>query len=98
MVDRKKNIRRIPLIAAALLFWIALLCPAWASTHDDDVATIQKASQAFTRVAEAAIPTVVFIKVEQTVTTSATPFHYNNPFEMFKRIHLLLWPDCGPAC
>ena len=82
MVVRKK--RQIPLFVVALLFWIACLCPAWASIHEDDVATIQKASQAFTRVAKAAIPTVVFIKVAQRVTTSATPFHYNNPFELFE--------------
>lgn len=81
MVDEKGNFR---LIAFALLCWISSMCPAWASTHDDDAAIIQKASQAFTRVAKAAIPTVVFIKVEQTVTTSATPFHYNNPFELFE--------------
>ena len=84
MADRRIKISQIPLTLIVFLFWIAYSCPAWASTHDDDAATIQKASQAFTRVAKAAIPTVVFIKVEQTVTTSATPFHYNNPFELFE--------------
>ena len=54
MVVRKK--RQISLIVVALLFSIACLFPAWASTHEDDVSTIQKASQAFTRVAKAAIP------------------------------------------
>lgn len=68
----------------ALFFQIASLHPAWASTHTEDVAAIQKASVAFTRVAKTAIPTVVFIKVEQTVTTSASPFDYNNPFELFE--------------
>jgi serine protease Do len=55
MVDRKKNIRRIPLIAVVFVFWVACSCPTWASTHDDDVTTILKASQAFTRIAKAAI-------------------------------------------
>ena len=74
---------RIPLIAIGLIVLI-VLHPAWASTQADDVAAIEKASQAFTRVAKAAIPTVVFIQVEQTVITSATPFNYNNPFELFE--------------
>jgi serine protease Do len=74
----------MPLLAVAMFFCIACVSPVWASTDTDDAATVQKASQAFTRIAKVAIPTVVFIQVEQTITTSSTPFHYNNPFELFE--------------
>jgi serine protease Do len=39
---------------------------------------------AFTGVAKKVIPTVAFIKVEQTIETAGTPFQYNNPFDLFE--------------
>ena len=77
MVDMKINNCQIPLIGVIFLFLIAFSCPAWTSTHEDDAATIQKASQAFTRVAKAAIPTVVFIIQDLTEELSAK-FGYEN--------------------
>jgi len=66
------------LYLVVLLLGLSCVYSVWGSTTTEDVTAIQKAFQAFTRITKAAIPTVVFIKVEQTVSTSASPFHYNN--------------------
>lgn len=93
----KKTI--IFLITALFVF----SAPLWASSHDDTTtATIQKASKAFTNVAKQAMPTVVFIKVEQTVETAASPFQYNNPFDqfnddMFRRFFGHRFPQMKPS-
>lgn len=80
----KKKMTKTSLSLAVLVLCLSFFHSALASTHAEDVSAIQKASQAFTRVAKSAIPTVVFIKVEQTVETVAGPFQYNNPFELFE--------------
>ena len=80
----KKKMTKTSLSLVVLVLCLSCFHSALASTHAEDVSAIQKASQAFTRVAKSAIPTVVFIKVEQTVETVAGPFQYNNPFELFE--------------
>ena len=52
---------------------------------NDEFATVQQTSKAFTKIAKRVIPAVVFIKVEQTVEAgqALTPFEFNNPFDLF---------------
>ena len=80
----KKKMTKTSLSLVVLVLCFSCFYSVLASTHSEDVFAIQEASQAFTRVAKSAIPTVVFIKVEQTVEAVAGPFQYNNPFELFE--------------
>jgi hypothetical protein len=66
IISLKKN----GIVFLALLIFFSACSLSWGSTHED-AAVIQKASQAFTNIAKNAIPTVVFIRVEQTVEASA---------------------------
>ena len=52
---------------------------------NNEFATVQQTSKAFTNIAKRVIPAVVFIKVEQTVESgqALTPFEFNNPFDLF---------------
>lgn len=53
----KFNMTKTPMVMAFVLVFVLLCLPAaWATNHDDDIATIQKASKAFTQVAKKAIP------------------------------------------
>ena len=56
-----------------------------AELTDDDFEIMERTSKAFSRLAKRVIPTVVFIKVEQTVETGPglAPFQFNNPFELY---------------
>ena len=80
----KRKMPKTSLSLVVLVLCLSCFHSALASTNAEDVSAIQKASQAFTRVAKSSIPTVVFIKVEQTVEAVAGPFQYNNPFELFE--------------
>ena len=68
MDHMKTNRTKTVLSLIVLLLSLSCVYSVWASTNAEDVTAIQKDSQVFTRIAKAAIPTVVFIKVEQTVS------------------------------
>lgn len=59
--------------------------PAFALNGSDDIASVKKTSQAFTRIAKSVSPAVVFVKVEYTPKPGqeggAAP--YNNPFDLY---------------
>ena len=59
--------------------------PLPATENHDDISSIKKTSQAFTRIAKAVMPAVVFIKVEYTVKTRGNEgnYHFNNPFDLY---------------
>ena len=77
-----KTIRRgIFMLIVAVFFSAAV--PA-ASAHDDELASLQQTSKAFSSVAKKAVPAVVFIKVEKTVEArQAVPFGNSDPFGFF---------------
>lgn len=65
------------LVALVFLFSVA---PATYS-HENDLASLQETSKAFSSVAKKAVPAVVFIKVEKSVEAG---FENNNPFDFFR--------------
>lgn len=67
------------LILSALLFFL-VLTPLFGTA----LAAAPGMPESFTGVAKKVLPTVVFIKVEQTIDAAGTPFQYNNPFDLFE--------------
>ena len=67
------------LILSALFFSLA-----WTLSIGSSLAVAAGTPEPFTGVAKKVIPTVVFIKVEQTIEAAGTPFQYNNPFDLFE--------------
>ncbi|MGD9877995.1 DegQ family serine endoprotease [Desulfococcus sp.] len=67
------------LILSALFFSLA-----WTLSIGSALAVAAGTPEPFTGVAKKVIPTVVFIKVEQTIEAAGTPFQYNNPFDLFE--------------
>ena len=57
--------------------------PAWAAEPEEDVKTLRSLSKAFTRVAQKALPAVVFIKVERGESAGRGSSEFNNPFDLF---------------
>lgn len=57
--------------------------PAWAAEPEEDVKTLRSLSKAFTRLAQKALPSVVFIKVERGESAGRGPSDFNNPFDLF---------------
>jgi len=70
------------LMGIGLFLWPA---PARAAVGEKDLAPLVETSKAFTLIAREVTPTVVFIKVEQTVEAgrSGAPFEFNNPFDQY---------------
>ena len=73
------------LIVMAFFFAMAPI----ASAHEDELASLQQTSKAFSSVAKKAVPAVVFIKVEKSVETGSmagpgSPFGNNDPFGFFR--------------
>ncbi len=56
----------------------------WTPSFGSAFAAAPGTPESFTGVAKKVIPTVVFIKVEQTIEAAGTPFQYNNPFDLFE--------------
>ncbi|MBU0991176.1 MAG: DegQ family serine endoprotease [Proteobacteria bacterium] len=58
---------------------------ALALNGNDDILSVKKTSQAFTRIAKTVMPTVVFVKVEYTIKVrrDGVPNPYNNPFDLY---------------
>jgi serine protease Do len=84
------------LILSALFFSLA-----WTLSVGSALAVAAGTPESFTGVAKKVIPTVVFIKVEQTIEAAGTPFQYNNPFDlfeddMFRRFFGQRFPQMGP--
>lgn len=78
-----KVIRRgICLLIVAVFFLGAI--PATFAHDDNDLASLQQTSKAFSSVAKKAVPAVVFIKVEKTVEAAqGAPFGNSDPFGFF---------------
>ncbi len=57
--------------------------PAPSATAAEGVAQLERIGKAFSAVARAAVPAVVFIQVEQIVETGASGNPFNNPFDFF---------------
>jgi len=63
---------------------IGLSLPAISNANDNKLELLRQTSEAFSSVAAGAVPAVVFIKVERTITASPTvPFGFNDPFDFF---------------
>jgi len=68
-----------------MIFLMALFFSlVWILSFDSALAAASGTPESFTGVAKKVIPTVVFIKVEQTIEATGTPFQYNNPFDLFE--------------
>jgi len=77
-----KVIRKEICILIIAVFFLAAVPVT--SAHDDDLASLQQTSKAFSSVAKKAVPAVVFIKVEKTVEAGAgIPFGNSSPFGFF---------------
>ncbi|RMD98818.1 MAG: Do family serine endopeptidase [Deltaproteobacteria bacterium] len=85
-MDRSFPSLRRPLGVLSLLVPTLILLPLTLhAVEDPDVATLERTSKAFARVAKGAIPAVVFIKVEKKVSPGwrRNPRYSNDPFDMF---------------
>ena len=69
---------------AMFIFLTLFFSLVWTPSFGSALATASDTPGAFTGVAKKVIPTVVFIKVEQTIEATGTPFQYNNPFDLFE--------------
>ena len=67
-----------------IIFLTLFFSLVWTPSFGSALATASDTPGAFTGVAKKVIPTVVFIKVEQTIEATGTPFQYNNPFDLFE--------------
>ena len=67
-----------------IIFLTLFFSLVWTPSFGSALATASDTPGAFTGVAKKVIPTVVFIKVEQTIEAAGTPFQYNNPFDLFE--------------
>jgi len=76
----KSNKSTTGMIILLALFFSLIWTPSFGSAF----ATAPGTPESFTGVAKKVIPTVVFIKVEQTIEAAGTPFQYNNPFDLFE--------------
>ncbi len=74
----------LALLLAVLLAPTGYRSAAGESEDDRAVEILERASQAFTRVAKTATPSVVFITAERTVEQRTHPdFHFGDPFDFF---------------
>lgn len=64
---------------------VIILSPFQGSAkNQNDFTIVEQTSKAFTSIAKKVIPTVVFIKVEQSVEAAGiAPFQFNNPFDLY---------------
>ena len=76
----KSNKSTTGMIILLALFFSLIWTPSFGSAF----AAAPGTPESFTGVAKKVIPTVVFIKVEQTIEAAGTPFQYNNPFDLFE--------------
>lgn len=81
---KTENVKRIVYVLSALVVSLNLM-PKATAAGNSGLSTLQKTSEAFSSVAEEAIPAVVFVKVEKTVSTPSfgMPFEFNGPFNPF---------------
>jgi serine protease Do len=81
---KTENIKRFVYILITLSISLNVTATAIAA-GDSGLSTLRETSEAFSSVAEKAIPAVVFVKVEKTVNTpsSGIPFEFNSPFDPF---------------
>lgn len=80
------NIRIRSRAAIALLSIVTIVWTAAPAAADDGIATLRETSKAFTEVAKNAVPAVVSVRVEKTITEQGSTYFYS-PFddEFFER-------------
>jgi serine protease Do len=76
---------RLFLVLSAALVCTVMLQAAHSEARDTNDArpALRSLSQAFTQVAQDAMPAVVFIQVEKRLRGGQQPFRYNDPFDLF---------------
>jgi serine protease Do len=81
---KTENVKRIMYVLIALIISLNITATAIAAGNSD-MSTLRETSEAFSNVAEKAIPAVVFVKVEKTVNAPnfGIPFEFNGSFDPF---------------